>query len=77
MARNGLPSRRLSAGALERLERHGWPGNVREMRHAMESAAVLAADTVYLEVAKAWGRARVRASVSVRAHLCRRVSTGI
>jgi two-component system response regulator HydG len=41
--RHGLPPRRLSAEALDRLRRYAWPGNLRELAHAVESAAVLAA----------------------------------
>jgi Nif-specific regulatory protein len=31
----------LSAGAKKRLESHGWPGNIRELRNAMERLAYL------------------------------------
>lgn len=41
--RHGLGSRRLTDEAVAALERHDWPGNLRELRHAVESAAVLAA----------------------------------
>ncbi|MCH2106680.1 MAG: sigma 54-interacting transcriptional regulator [Planctomycetes bacterium] len=41
-ARLGVPSRELSAGALERLEAHTWPGNVRELENALERAHALA-----------------------------------
>ncbi|MEZ4300165.1 MAG: sigma 54-interacting transcriptional regulator [Polyangiaceae bacterium] len=34
---------RLSAEALRRLEAHGWPGNLRELRHEMQRALVMAA----------------------------------
>jgi DNA-binding NtrC family response regulator len=33
----------LSPGALRRLEAHGWPGNLRELRHEMQRALVMAA----------------------------------
>ena len=39
---HGLPPRRLSPGALERLEHYPWPGNIRELQHSIESACVLA-----------------------------------
>ena len=38
------PRKRLSAGALARLEEHEWPGNVRELAHVLERATILAAD---------------------------------
>ena len=37
-----LPTRRLTAAALERLTAHSWPGNVRALSHAVERAAILA-----------------------------------
>ena len=40
-ARIGLPSRRLSAPAMELLVRYRWPGNVRELENALERALVL------------------------------------
>jgi two-component system NtrC family response regulator len=38
----GAPARRLSAEAAARLLAHPWPGNVREVRNAMERVAALA-----------------------------------
>ncbi len=43
-ARHGLPRRRLAAEVLDRFRRHDFPGNVRELAHAVEAAAVLSAD---------------------------------
>jgi DNA-binding NtrC family response regulator len=37
---NGLPSRRLSEGALRAFERYSWPGNVRELKNVLESTAI-------------------------------------
>jgi len=34
--------RGVTAEALERLQRHGWPGNIRELRNAVERAVLLA-----------------------------------
>ncbi len=39
-ARFGTPARRLSPDALALLEAHAWPDNLRELRHAIEHAAV-------------------------------------
>jgi DNA-binding NtrC family response regulator len=36
-----LPTKRFSAGALEHLMAHPWPGNVRALRHAVERAMIL------------------------------------
>jgi len=44
VARHGLPHRRIAPDVLEVLRRYDWPGNLREMSHAIESAAVLAAE---------------------------------
>jgi len=38
-----LPELRLHPSALRKLQNHHWPGNVREMEHALECAAILAA----------------------------------
>jgi DNA-binding NtrC family response regulator len=43
LERHRLPARTLSAEVLRRLEQHSWPGNARELRHVVESAAVMAA----------------------------------
>lgn len=40
----------LSKSLLAALERHGWPGNVREMRNALEHAVVVAMDPERLDV---------------------------
>ena len=39
-----VPPPALSQAALERLEAHGWPGNIRELRNVIERAVVLCAD---------------------------------
>ena len=36
-----LPVKRLSDGALKRLEAYAWPGNIRELRHAVERALIM------------------------------------
>ena len=41
-ARLGTPLRTLSAAASERLGRHAWPGNLRELENALERVASLA-----------------------------------
>ncbi len=38
---NGLPVRRLSAGAMLRLSSHGWRGNVRELENTLHRAVLL------------------------------------
>lgn len=39
--RSGIPPRYLSEAAIEALERWNWPGNARELRRAVEGAAVV------------------------------------
>jgi len=39
---NGMPDRKLSAGALEKLMRYSWPGNVRELENIIHRAVLLA-----------------------------------
>ncbi len=41
---NRLPPLTVDAEALTALERYGWPGNVRQLRTAVESAVILATD---------------------------------
>ncbi|MEX1055331.1 MAG: sigma-54 dependent transcriptional regulator [Rhodothermales bacterium] len=40
--RNGLPNKHFSDGALERMKRHEWRGNVRELQNVVERLIVLA-----------------------------------
>jgi DNA-binding NtrC family response regulator len=48
--REDLPQKKLTADALRRLTEFEWPGNVRQLEHAMEMAAALSGDreTIYL-----------------------------
>ena len=41
-ARTGKTVRTISADAMTRLVRYGWPGNVRQLEHAIERAVILA-----------------------------------
>ena len=43
---NGLPPKRIDAGALEALARRPWPGNVRELRNGIERLLILANGSV-------------------------------
>ncbi len=43
--RNGLPQKRLALGALEWMKQQPWPGNVRQLRNALEAASVLCEGT--------------------------------
>jgi two-component system nitrogen regulation response regulator NtrX len=40
--RGGLPPREFADDALARLESHDWPGNIRELRNAVERLLILA-----------------------------------
>jgi transcriptional regulator with PAS, ATPase and Fis domain len=42
--RSGLPHKTLSAEALDRLARQRWPGNIRELRNALEQATLMTDD---------------------------------
>jgi DNA-binding NtrC family response regulator len=48
--REDLPQKKLTADALRRLTEYEWPGNVRQLEHAMEMAAALSGEreTIYL-----------------------------
>lgn len=43
--RHGLGERVLKPAARQRLEAHPWPGNVRQLAHVMEAAAILSPGT--------------------------------
>jgi len=47
---NGLPSLRLSAGALRAMQAAEWPGNVRELDSHVQRAAIIAADEGVYEI---------------------------
>ncbi|MBN2637671.1 MAG: sigma-54-dependent Fis family transcriptional regulator [Bacteroidales bacterium] len=36
-----MPQKRISAGTLKRLQMHNWPGNIRELQHAVERAVIM------------------------------------
>lgn len=36
-----MPAKRLHASTFKRLEKHNWPGNIRELQHAVERAVIL------------------------------------
>jgi len=36
-----VPKKRINAGTLKRLQKHDWPGNIRELQHAVERAVIL------------------------------------
>jgi transcriptional regulator with PAS, ATPase and Fis domain len=44
----GIPGKALSEGAVEVMQRHPWPGNVRQLQHAVEMAVVLSGDRILL-----------------------------
>jgi transcriptional regulator with PAS, ATPase and Fis domain len=44
--RTGLPGRSLGADAIELLSRQPWPGNIRELRNALEQAVLMTDDLV-------------------------------
>jgi len=48
-AREGMPVRSLSAGALQLLRRYSWPGNVRELENLMERVAILSSSEIISE----------------------------
>ena len=40
------PTMRVSAGAMAKLQKYHWPGNIRELRHALERAVIMANSNV-------------------------------
>jgi transcriptional regulator with PAS, ATPase and Fis domain len=41
-----LELKRISIPTLRRLEKHHWPGNIRELQHAVERAVILSDNTI-------------------------------
>ncbi len=46
-----LPKKKLDPAALKKLSSYGWPGNIRELRNAVEFATVLSGDRTVLKFA--------------------------
>jgi DNA-binding NtrC family response regulator len=58
----------IDAAAMERLLAHPWPGNVREMAHVLERAALLARDAGVILVEHLPGELRARPGLGDRRH---------
>ena len=41
-----MPMKRLHAATMKRLEKHHWPGNIRELQHAVERAVIMSDSNV-------------------------------
>lgn len=41
-----IPAKRMNASTLKRLEKHSWPGNIRELQHAVERAVIMSESNV-------------------------------
>ncbi|MCF6342246.1 MAG: sigma-54 dependent transcriptional regulator, partial [Bacteroidales bacterium] len=41
-----IPKKRINAGTLRRLQKHNWPGNIRELQHAVERAVILSESNI-------------------------------
>jgi len=41
-----IPSKRLNVSTLKRLEKHNWPGNIRELQHAVERAMIMSESNI-------------------------------
>ena len=50
-AAEDLPEKQIMTSAMERLVQHNWPGNVRQLEHAVEQAVVLSGDRKLLDLA--------------------------
>lgn len=45
-AKYKMPQKRITESTIKRLERHNWPGNIRELQHAVERAVILSEGSV-------------------------------
>jgi DNA-binding NtrC family response regulator len=41
-----LPLKRVSSSTIKRLEKHTWPGNIRELQHSVERAVIMSESQV-------------------------------
>ncbi len=41
-----ISKKRITAGTLKRLQKHDWPGNIRELQHAVERAVILSESNI-------------------------------
>ena len=41
-----MPTKRVSPSTLKRLEKHTWPGNIRELQHAVERAVIMSESNI-------------------------------
>ncbi len=41
-----MPMKRLHAATMKRLEKHHWPGNIRELQHAVERAVIMSESNI-------------------------------
>jgi len=41
-----IPAKRLHASTMKRLEKHSWPGNIRELQHSIERAVIMSESIV-------------------------------
>ena len=41
-----MPGKRVSSSTFKRLEKHTWPGNIRELQHAVERAVIMGESNV-------------------------------
>ncbi len=41
-----VPKKRIGAGTMKRLQKHDWPGNIRELQHAVERAVILSESNI-------------------------------
>jgi len=41
-----ISNKRITSGTLKRLEKHDWPGNIRELQHAVERAVILSESNI-------------------------------
>lgn len=41
-----MPHKRISPGTFKRLEKHTWPGNIRELQHAIERAVIMSESNI-------------------------------
>lgn len=41
-----VPKKRISVGTMKRLQKHDWPGNIRELQHSVERAVILSESNI-------------------------------
>jgi two-component system response regulator AtoC len=64
--RHNTPVREISAGLMKLLEKHPWPGNIRELQNLIERYVILGSDEAVSAELLQWGRTHISPDLPTR-----------